>query len=448
MESTLWIPSKERVWELAKIQNIGADDQITVETIEGKKVVTLKKSETHLLDESHLISLDDLCVMNNLHEGPLLDMLRRRLLEDKIYTYSADVLISVNPYKIIPKLYDDPLRYLTTPTDDDDDGADEESAGNFLSRSANSLPPHVYEIANNALQELILEKKLPDRAAGEGALSCLSQSIIISGESGAGKTEASKHAMRFLLKAQEATWALVRSTSGDSDGSYEQEHERSQSLSSHLQNVLVLSSVVFEAFGDAKTVRNDNSSRFGKYIKLQYTQDNLLISAVTETFLLEKSRLVSVAPAEGNYHVFAQMLCGMSASDKQRLFSQECTPSIDQFKILRGEGLDEKALKSEFHSLVAALTTLGCTSLELDSLWSLLAVVLHLGNTTASNDPTMGNPDETPCLVECSTVSMATMANLLGLPVEIFIACLRTQVGYTSIFLLTSFMFAYSDRLL
>ena len=106
LESKLWIPSKELVWELATIQALADDEgKVVVQTIvEPKRTVTIKESETHLLDESHLLSLDDVCLMNNLNEGALLQMLNRRLMSNQIYTYSSDVLISVNPYAYIPGL--------------------------------------------------------------------------------------------------------------------------------------------------------------------------------------------------------------------------------------------------------------------------------------------------------------------------------------------------------
>ena len=374
MESKLWIPSKEEVWELGVITSL-SDDSVTVQTLLEGKAVTLKKTDTHLLDESHLDSLDDLCQMNNLHEGPLLQMLRRRLLNNQIYTYSSDVLISVNPYATIPGLYDEPLRYLA-PTDDDDE---DEGGDESKMRARNTaLPPHVYEIAHNALRELTRERK---SSAGPAP----SQSIIVSGESGAGKTEASKHAMQFLIKANEVTCALAEQGRGGGGGGGDKGNGAMTDLGSHMKEVLLQSSVAFESFGNAQTVRNDNSSRFGKYIKLQYTSDGLLAAAETETFLLEKSRLVSVGRGERNYHVFYQLLCGMDAASKQAL----CLGGgVGQFKILAAEGdagpspQAAAADKEGFDALSTALTALGCSQLELSAIWALLAALLHLGNVS------------------------------------------------------------------
>lgn len=372
MESKLWIPSKEEVWELGVITSL-SDDSVTMQTLAEGKTVTLKKAETHMLDETHLGNLDDLCQMNNLHEGPLLQMLRRRLLNNQIYTYSSDVLISVNPYAAIPGLYDEPLRYLAPMEDDDDDDGDDE--GKVRARNT-ALPPHVYEIAHNALRELTRERKA---SAGPAP----SQSIIVSGESGAGKTEASKHAMQFLIKANEATCALAEQARG---GGGDQGSGAMTDLGSHMKEVLLQSSVAFESFGNAQTVRNDNSSRFGKYIKLQYTGDGLLAAAVTETFLLEKSRLVSVGRGERNYHVFYQLLCGLDPASRQAL---SLGGGVGQFKILAGEGDDAASAKAAadkegFEALSTALTALGCSQVELTAIWALLAALLHLGNVSCS----------------------------------------------------------------
>lgn len=152
-------------------------------------IFVVEKKLTHPVDASHLLDMDDLCDMNHLHEAPLTHCLKRRFAQDKIYTMTGDVLIALNPYKLIPGLYDNSLIYLDIPgTKDDND--DEETL-------SNSSSPHVFKIANAALVNIF-----------KGPLSFLevdgktkNQSIIVSGESGAGKTEASKRVMGFLIDA-------------------------------------------------------------------------------------------------------------------------------------------------------------------------------------------------------------------------------------------------------
>ena len=311
-------------------------DQILVK--DGDTVKTFASAMTHPLDPTHLQDLDDLCSMNNLHEAPLLSVLHRRFLRNIIYTTTGNVLISINPYQTIPGLYDTPLAYLSTVQDYDVASLDDKTT------------PHLFRIANNAFKNI--------------SKAIANQSIIVSGESGAGKTEASKYVMQFLITANESM--------------------ASSNVGEDIKQVLLDSNVIFESFGNAKTVRNDNSSRFGKYIKLQYNSENCLISAYTETFLLEKSRLSYVNRGERNYHIFYQLIRGLGTSESYPANPSLYLKSIEDFSILTSGACtvltSEEDDISEFQALCAALITMGTTSEELQGLWGLLATILHLGN--------------------------------------------------------------------
>lgn len=192
-----------------------------------------------------------------------------------------------------------------------------------------------------------------------------------------------------------------------------------------IKDVILDSSVVFEAFGNAKTVRNDNSSRFGKYIKLQYTEDNGLISAVTETFLLEKSRLVSVGSNERNYHVFYQFLRGIDSFEPE-LRNELFLATVESYKILTTGGntlirsVDDDI--QEFQALYNALRNVGISHDDLHSLWQILAVILHLGNSTFS-DPV----GEASATLEISSTTVDNVATLLGVPTSELLRCLTSQ---------------------
>jgi myosin-5 len=187
----------------------------------------------HPFDESHSFDLDDVARVNNLHEAPLLDMLQRRYDMDKIYTYAANVLISINPYKQIPYLYD----IGDGPVDVDPENP----------------APHVYTVSEKAFRALQAGAAAP---GGKPLDRPRDQSVIVSGESGAGKTEASKFVMQYLLAASRWHAQSVAETKADDE------------LGNYIQDVLLQSNTVLEAFGNAKTIRNDNSSRFGKYTML------------------------------------------------------------------------------------------------------------------------------------------------------------------------------------
>ena len=271
----VWVPSKTKVWQLATVD---AWKQSTVEvtTAEGQQE-TLDQAKAARWDPSHDGDIDDLARMNQLHEAPLLTALGRRYKRDAIYTYTGDVLVSVNPYKSIPLLYDLPA-------------VDDEEAFEAM----DAARPHVYGIAR--------------RAQAAVRATRVNQSVVVSGESGAGKTEASKKVMAFLLALSAARKDAYAEAAVDVDA------------------VLMVSNVILEAFGNAKTIRNDNSSRFGKYIRLVYDDDWRIAGARTDHFLLEKSRLASVDAGERSYHYFYQLVKAKALPDK----SLEPAPRVDE----------------------------------------------------------------------------------------------------------------------
>jgi myosin-5 len=210
------------------------------------------------------------------------------------------VLLSINPYKQIPGLYTEANLDEAPSGEGEEDDSDEESED----------APHVYSVAKKALSQMTDKSKSNVRK---------NQSIVISGESGAGKTEAAKHVMRHLISQSGAKSGGDASDLGDS-----------------IQRRIMESNVVLEALGNAKTVRNDNSSRFGKYIKMKYDANEKIIGARTEHFLLEKSRLIRVAKGERNYHIFYQLCAGLdevlkenyklgSAKDYKMLYGRQPT---------------------------------------------------------------------------------------------------------------------------
>ena len=325
-----WIPDEEHAWLKADLISIDKDThEVTVKDPRKKDTpVTYKQSEVHSFDLSHDANFADLCKMNDLHEAPLLNLLKRRYMDDQIYTTAGSmILVSVNPYKLIPGLYDDPLKYFDLPEEDEE--------------LSDAMPPHVYKVANQTLHSMLsFQEGAASSTANNFGERLMNQSIIVSGESGAGKTEASKKVMNFLVQAniqlvkplEDAPAPVSRR------GSVNMRNDALGAVAHKIQEEILGSNFIFESFGNAKTVRNDNSSRFGKYIKLQYSSADLLVSAYTDTFLLEKSRLLSVAQGESNYHVLYMLVAaaatgeGLSAelADKLKL---KCSSPEEGFKM-------------------------------------------------------------------------------------------------------------------
>eukprot|EP01033_Poteriospumella_lacustris_P013883 gene13883-9924_t len=263
--SQIWIPDDVEVWKIATVTSVQGEGISATYTVDATPANAKgPKSFTHAqiiaVDASHLVDMDNMCMMNNMHEAPLLDLLRRRFLEKNIYTFTSNILISLNPFEVIPNLYDDPNRYYLIDSSIGETYIDNETG--------EELPPHVYQIANNALRALC-----DGRQGGDFN----DQSVIISGESGAGKTENSKYVLGYLIEANN----LLSSSTANTEES---------SFAEYLKEVLIQSSVVLEAFGNAKTLRNDNSSRFGKYIKLLYEKE---VSSVDHR---PYPRLVCISP--------------------------------------------------------------------------------------------------------------------------------------------------------
>lgn len=463
----VWVPNKDTAWELVDILSVGNETKEDEKTLtvtmpvpaEGGGAGRLRTSEsilkkqTHVHDPSHSVDaalLNDLCAFNHLHEAPMLDGLHRRYKKDLIYTnISNSVLVSINPYKHIPALFDSVQPYL--------DNTESSKATKSVAGAAEPpvVPkPHVFTIANQAFAEMSNKASM-----GTSKSHIRNQSIVVGGESGSGKTEAAKYALHYLLQAdiahQKAVDALNQqtlntvfagmSTSGAKGGSKRPAVPKYDAISS----VITPGSVIFETFGNAKTLHNDNSSRFGKYMKLQYGADHGLVSAYTETFLLEQSRLITIGEHERNYHVFYALLNSATATTKTGISTAAPNSSYEglntlkltspaEFKILCDSAgkVSPSARETNLDTLSAALSAVGCSAEEQGEIWSILAALLHLGNITCESiiDHDKPQVDENYSHVDLLSPSMplSTLTFLLGvssLTFEARVLTQRVQVG-------------------
>ncbi|KAM9761609.1 unconventional myosin-VIIb [Menidia menidia] len=264
--------------------------------------------------------VDDMIRLGDLNEAGLLRNLLVRHKEGLIYTYTGSILVAVNPYQLLP--------IYTT-----------EQVHMYTDRRLGELPPHVFAIADACFFNMRRNKK--------------NQCCVISGESGAGKTESTKLMLQFLAAVSgQHSW---------------------------IEQQILEANPILEAFGNAKTIRNDNSSRFGKYIDINFTKNGAIEGARVEQYLLEKSRVCRQAPEERNYHIFYYMLMGMTPEQKKIL----SLGKADEYKYLTMgkcttcEGRDDV---SEFAHFRAALKILTFTESDSWEILKLLAAILHLGN--------------------------------------------------------------------
>eukprot|EP00004_Rigifila_ramosa_P024874 TRINITY_DN7311_c0_g1_i3.p1 TRINITY_DN7311_c0_g1~~TRINITY_DN7311_c0_g1_i3.p1 ORF type:complete len:1642 (-),score=466.43 TRINITY_DN7311_c0_g1_i3:61-4626(-) len=248
------------------------------------------------------------------------------------------------------------------------------------------MPPHVYAVADRAFRSMKADKK--------------SQSVLISGESGAGKTETAKLVMQYLVKvgAKQGGQAAVN------------------------EQRILDSNPILEAFGNAKTLRNNNSSRFGKFIEIQFNDQSNVVGASIVTYLLEKSRLVFQAKGERNYHVFYQLLAGADAGMRTRyhLGAPETFRLVNQSGCISINGLSDA---EEFRTVIKALRDVGTTDAELDGVFRTVAGILHLGN--AEFQATGRTTDQATLTNEASCKHAA---ELLGLNTEYFFKKLVSRV--------------------
>ncbi|XP_028846452.1 unconventional myosin-Ib isoform X4 [Denticeps clupeoides] len=291
--------------------------------------------KTSLLD--NMIGVGDMVLLEPLTEESFIDNLRKRFDHSEIYTYIGSVVISLNPYKSLPIFTADKVE-------------------EYRNRNFYELSPHIYALADEAYRSLRDQDK--------------DQCILITGESGAGKTEASKLVMSYVAavcgKGQEVN---------------------------KVKEQLLQSNPVLEAFGNAKTVRNDNSSRFGKYMDIEFDFKGDPMGGVISNYLLEKSRVVKQPRGERNFHIFYQLLSGASEDLLKKLkldrdFSKYNYLSLDSATV---NGLDDAA---NFRTVRNAMQIVGFMEDEVQSVLELVAAVLKLGNIEFKPESRVNGFDE------------------------------------------------------
>ncbi|XP_034449270.1 unconventional myosin-XV isoform X4 [Hippoglossus hippoglossus] len=262
--------------------------------------------------------VEDMTQLEEMHERTVLLNLRKRFERELIYTYIGSILVSVNPYKM----------YNIYGTD---------VVMQYKGRALGENPPHLFAIANAAHSKMMDAKH--------------NQVIIISGESGSGKTEATKLVLRYLAAI----------------------HHKC-----NLAQQILEAAPLLESFGNAKTVRNDNSSRFGKYIEI-FLENGVISGAITSQYLLEKSRIVFQAKDERNYHIFYEMLAGLPPPQKQAFYLQEAET---YYYLNQGGdcGITGKNDAEDFLRLLAAMEILHFTPDDQSAIFRVLSSILHLGN--------------------------------------------------------------------
>ncbi|KAI7906682.1 P-loop containing nucleoside triphosphate hydrolase protein [Cokeromyces recurvatus] len=292
-----------------------------------------------LRNPPRLENTEDLTNLSYLNEPSVLNTIRTRYFQRNIYTYSGIVLIAANPFANVPLYEPDIIQQ-------------------YSGRRRGELEPHLFAIAEDAYRCMVREKK--------------NQTVVVSGESGAGKTVSATHIMRYFATADDKESGKMKDTS---QGMTEVEEQ------------IMATNPIMEAFGNAKTTRNNNSSRFGKYIEIQFDGKNNIVGAKIRTYLLERSRLIFQPETERNYHIFYQLCSGAPSNERKNLELNDWSKFhyLNQSGVGTIPGVDDAV---EFELTQKSLSLVGIAVESQWHIFKLLAALLHIGNIeiTGRND--------------------------------------------------------------
>ncbi|KAK7916613.1 hypothetical protein WMY93_012374 [Mugilogobius chulae] len=303
----------------------------TVE-VQGGKNLTVKEDEIFPMNPPKFDKIEDMAMMTHLSEPSVLYNLKERYAAWMIYTYSGLFCVTVNPYKWLP-VYDAKV------------------VSGYRGKKRIEAPPHIFSISDNAYQFMLQDRE--------------NQSILITGESGAGKTVNTKRVIQYFATIAVAGGKKTEPIPGKMQGS--------------LEDQIIAANPLLEAYGNAKTVRNDNSSRFGKFIRIHFGTTGKLASADIETYLLEKSRVTFQLSAERSYHIFYQLATGHKPELLEALLIT--TNPYDYPMISQGE-ITVKSINDveEFIATDTAIDILGFNAEEKIGIYKLTGAVMHHGN--------------------------------------------------------------------
>uniref|UniRef100_A0A8C2N5M3 Unconventional myosin-VI n=1 Tax=Cricetulus griseus TaxID=10029 RepID=A0A8C2N5M3_CRIGR len=392
----VWAPHPTDGFQMGNIVDIGPDS-LTIEPLNQKgKTFLALINQVFPAEEDSKKDVEDNCSLMYLNEATLLHNVKVRYSKDRIYTYVANILIAVNPYFDIPKIY----------TSD--------TIKSYQGKSLGTMPPHVFAIADKAFRDMKVLK--------------MSQSIIVSGESGAGKTENTKFVLRYLTE--------------------------SYGTGQDIDDRIVEANPLLEAFGNAKTVRNNNSSRFGKFVEIHFNEKSSVVGGFVSHYLLEKSRICVQGKEERNYHIFYRLCAGasedireklhLSSPDNFRYLNRGCTryfanketdkqilqnrksPEYVKAGSLKDPLLDDHG---DFIRMCTAMKKIGLDDEEKLDLFRVVAGVLHLGNIDFEE---AGSTSGGCNLKNKSAPSLEYCAELLGLDQDDLRVSLTTRVMLTT----------------
>ncbi|NWZ77351.1 MYH9 protein, partial [Poecile atricapillus] len=320
----VWVPSEKNGFEAASLKEEVGDEAI-VELAENGKKVKVNKDDIQKMNPPKFSKVEDMAELTCLNEASVLHNLKERYYSGLIYTYSGLFCVVINPYKNLP-IYS------------------EEIVEMYKGKKRHEMPPHIYAITDTAYRSMMQDRE--------------DQSILCTGESGAGKTENTKKVIQYL--------AHVASS------------HKSKKDQGELERQLLQANPILEAFGNAKTVKNDNSSRFGKFIRINFDVNGYIVGANIETYLLEKSRAIRQAKEERTFHIFYYLLSGAGEHLRNDLLLEP----YNKYRFLSNGHvtIPGQQDKDMFQETMEAMKIMGIPDEEQIGLLKVISGVLQLGN--------------------------------------------------------------------
>nr|XP_018907941.1 PREDICTED: myosin heavy chain, non-muscle isoform X2 [Bemisia tabaci] len=361
----VWVPHESQGFVAAALKS-ERGDEVEVEITETGKRIVVNKDDIQKMNPPKFDKVEDMADLTCLNEASVLHNIKDRYYSGLIYTYSGLFCVVVNPYKKLP-IYTEKIM--------------ERYKGN----KRHEVPPHVFAITDTAYRSMLQERE--------------DQSILCTGESGAGKTENTKKVIQYLayVAASKPKSSTVSHTAAPTFNFGE------------LEQQLLQANPILEAFGNAKTVKNDNSSRFGKFIRINFDASGYIAGANIETYLLEKSRAIRQAKDERTFHIFYQLLAGASPEQRKEFILED--PKTYLFLSngnLPVPGVDDAA---EFQSTVQAMGVMGMTNEDYSAIFRIVSAVMLFGNMQFKQER---NSDQ--ATLPDNTVAQK-VAHLLGLSI-------------------------------
>uniref|UniRef100_A0A8C3T375 Myosin heavy chain 11 n=1 Tax=Chelydra serpentina TaxID=8475 RepID=A0A8C3T375_CHESE len=361
----VWVPSEKQGFEAASIKE-EKGDEVVVELAENGKKISVSKDDIQKMNPPKFSKVEDMAELTCLNEASVLHNLRERYFSGLIYTYSGLFCVVVNPYKYLP-IYSDKIIDM------------------YKGKKRHEMPPHIYAIADTAYRSMLQDRE--------------DQSILCTGESGAGKTENTKKVIQYLA-------FVASSHKGKKDTSITVSElpnpvQHGSSLG-ELEKQLLQANPILEAFGNAKTVKNDNSSRFGKFIRINFDVTGYIVGANIETYLLEKSRAIRQARDERTFHIFYYMISGTGEQMKKDLLLE----SFSNYTFLSNGHVPIPGQQDDemFQETLEAMAIMGFNEEEQLAMLKVVSSVLQLGNIIFKkerNTDQASMPDDTAAQKVC-----------------------------------------------